>query len=104
MARIKKGDNVTVLSGRDKGKNGKILRVFTASHVALVERVNVVKHFEKKSQQNPAGGIVEREAPLPLAVLAPMCPRCNKAARISWSVTADGTKQRVCRRCKEILA
>ena len=102
--RVKKGDTVAVLSGRDKGKNGKILRVFSTAGVAVVERINLVKHFERKSQQNPAGGIVEREAPLPLAVLAPLCPRCNRGVRTGWSVAADGSKQRICRRCKDVLA
>ena len=103
MARLKKGDTVTVLRGRDKGKQGKILRIFTTAEGALVERVNLMKHFERKTQQNPAGGIVEREAPLPLAALAPVCPRCNRAARIGWLVAADGTRQRICRRCKTVM-
>ena len=100
MPRVKKGDLVGVLSGRDKGEQGKLLRVFPEAGTALVERINLLKHFERKSQQNPAGGIIEREAPLPLARLALICSRCNKPSRTSYSVAADGSKQRVCRRCK----
>ena len=103
MARLKKGDTVAVLSGRDKGKSGKVLRVWPDADVALVERVNVVKHFERKSQQHPSGGIIEREAPLPLSVLAPVCQRCKKPSRVGWTVSADGTKRRICRRCKEVI-
>ena len=103
MARVKKGDLVAVLSGKDRGKTGKVLRVWPAAGRALVERVNVVKHFERRSQQHPSGGIVEREAPLPLAKLAPVCPRCHKPARVAWTLTGDA-KQRICRRCREVLS
>ncbi|MBI4598301.1 MAG: 50S ribosomal protein L24 [Candidatus Omnitrophica bacterium] len=103
MSRIRKGDTVTVLRGRDKGKRGKILRVFGSADEALVERINLMKHFEQKSQQNPAGGIIEREAPLPLSALAIVCQRCNKPSRIGVRVGADGMKQRVCHRCKEVI-
>ena len=103
MARIKKGDLVSVLRGRDKGKSGKVLRLWPRREVALVERVNVMKHFERKSQQNPAGGIIEREAPLPMAALSLVCPRCKKPSRVGVSLAADGRKQRICRRCKEVI-
>jgi large subunit ribosomal protein L24 len=103
MARIKKGDLVTVLSGKDRGKTGKVLRVWPARDRALVERLNLVKHFERRSQQHPSGGVVEREGALALSKLAPVCPKCHRAARVGWSA-AGGDKQRVCRRCTEVLA
>ena len=104
MARIKKGDLVAVLSGKDRGKTGKVLRVWPERDAALVERVNLVKHFERKSQQHPAGGVIEREGAVALAKLAPVCPRCQKPSRIGWSVSGDGEKQRICRRCEGTLA
>ena len=103
MARIKKGDTVAVLWGRDKGKSGKVLRVWPEREVALVERVNLMKHFERKSQQHPAGGIVEREGPLPVSALSLVCPRCKKPSRVGVSLAADGAKQRICRRCNEVI-
>ena len=103
MARIKKGDTVAVLSGKDKGKTGKVLQVWPEAERALVERLNLVKHFERRSQQNQAGGIVEREGTLALAKLAPVCPRCHKPARVGWKVGGPGEKQRICRRCQEPL-
>ena len=103
MARVKKGDTVRVLSGKDRGKSGKVLRVWPEEGRALVERLNLVKHFERRSQQNPAGGIIEREGALALAKLAIFCSKCQQPARVSWSVGADGDKRRVCRRCKEVL-
>ena len=103
MAKLKKGDTVVVLSGKDKGKAGKILKVWPVEARALVERINLVKHFERRSQQNQAGGIVEREGALALSKLALQCPKCHKPSRVGWKVESDGTKQRVCRRCEEIV-
>ncbi len=104
MARIRKGDTVIVLSGKDKGKTGKVLQVRPENGRALVERLNLVKHFERPTQQNQAGGIVERESGLALSKLALVCPRCAKPARIGWVVSGDRAKQRLCRRCNEVLA
>jgi len=103
MARIKKGDTVTVLNGKDRGKTGKVLQVWPGRERALVERLNLVKHFERRSQQHQAGGVVEREGAIALSKLALVCPRCRRPARAGWSVSADGEKQRVCRRCREAL-
>lgn len=103
MARIKKGDQVYVLSGKDKGKTGKVLQVWPGAERALVERVNLMKHFDRRSQQNQAGGIVERESAMAISKLALFCAKCHKPARVCWSVSGDGAKQRVCRHCKEAL-
>ena len=103
MARIKKGDIVAVLSGKDKGKTGKVLRMWPDRGRALVERLNLVKHFERRSQQNQAGGVVEREGGIALSKLALVCPRCKKPVRIGWSVNGD-QKSRVCKSCNETLS
>ena len=104
MARIRKGDLVAVLSGKNRGKTGKVLRVWPEAGRAFVERVNLVKHFDRRGQQNQPGGIVEREGSLALAKLAVMCPRCKKGARVRWLASPDGTKQRICHRCQEVLS
>ena len=103
MARIKKGDTVAVLSGKDRGKTGKVLQVWPQRERALVEHVNLAKHFERRSQQNQAGGIIEREASVALSKLAVFCPKCRRASRAGWGVAKDGAKQRICRRCKDLL-
>ena len=103
MARIKKGDTVTVLSGKDRGKSGKVLQVWPERERALVERVNLMKHFERRSQQNQAGGVIDREVALPLSKLALTCPKCHRPSKVGWAVSASGEKQRVCRRCQGVL-
>ena len=102
MAKIRKGDTVAVLSGKDRGKTGKVLRVWPQAGTALVERLNLLKHFERRSQQNPSGGIIAREHALSLSKLALVCPKCKKPTRVGWSLSGDD-KQRVCRRCQEPL-
>ena len=99
MARVKKGDQVYVLSGKDKGKTGKVMQVWSAQERALVERINMLTHFERRTQQNPSGGVVQREGSLAVSKLALLCPKCQKPSRIGWAVAASGEKQRVCRRC-----
>ena len=103
MARIKKGDTVAVLSGKDRGKTGKVLQVWPERERALVERINLVKHFERRTQQNQAGGVIEREGAVALSKLAVFCPKCRRSCRVGWLIAGDGAKQRVCRRCKELL-
>jgi large subunit ribosomal protein L24 len=100
MARLKKGDQVYVLSGKDKGKTGKVLQIWPEQERALVERINLVTHFERKSQQNPSGGQVRREGSLAVSKLALFCQKCQKPSRVGWQAAASGEKQRVCRRCK----
>ena len=104
MLRIKTGDQVAVLAGKDRGKRGKVLRVFPKREVALVERVNLAKHFDRRTQANQAGGVVEREVAMPLAKLAVVCPRCSKPTRVGIRLstgTAGAVKQRACKRCRE---
>lgn len=103
MARVRKGDTVFVLSGKDRGKTGKVIRVWPGRHRALVERVNLVKHFERPRQQNQPGGIVEREGAIALAKLTPLCPKCRKPSRVGWKTSGEGEKRRICRRCHEVV-
>ena len=103
MARIRKGDTVAVLTGKDRGKRGKVLGMMPARGAALVERLNLVKHFERRTQADQPGGIVEREAPIALAKLALVCPRCDRPSRVGVRLSEGQVKQRVCRRCGEAI-
>ncbi len=103
MERIRKNDTVKVLSGKDRDKTGKVLRIFRVEERAIVEGLNMVKKHMRRSQQNPQGGIITREAPLHLAKLQPVCPRCNRPARVAFAVLKDGSRSRICVRCREAL-
>lgn len=101
MSRIKTGDQVAVLTGKDRGKRGKVLHVFPKQDEALVERLNLAKHFDRPTQTNQAGGIIEREVPLALSKLAVVCPRCSKPTRVGVRLIPGARKQRVCKQCHE---
>jgi large subunit ribosomal protein L24 len=96
---VKKGDTVVVLSGRDRGKQGKVLRVDATKGTAIVERVNFFKkHTRPNPQKNQQGGIVERETGIKVDKLQVVCPSCGEAARTGSHRTAEGVK-RFCRKC-----
>ncbi len=96
---VRKGDMVKVLSGKDRGKQGKVLRVSAAKGTAVVERVNFLKkHTRPNPQKNVAGGILEREAPIKLSNLQLICPSCNVPARTGYHRTEAGAS-RYCKKC-----
>ena len=98
--RIKKNDQVLVLSGREKGKRGRVLNVDRSEGRALVENVNFVKrHTKANPQKNIKGGILERESPLSLAVLMVVCKECQQPARLGVKTLDDGKKMRACKKC-----
>ncbi|MFH1996627.1 MAG: 50S ribosomal protein L24 [Candidatus Omnitrophota bacterium] len=102
IQKIKKNDTVYVLSGRDRGKTGRVLKIFAGGGRALVEGVNIVKkHTRKTSQNQQQAGIVEKEAAISLSSVAVFCKTCKKQTRIGVSVLADSSKVRFCKRCKE---
>ncbi|MBI5123958.1 MAG: 50S ribosomal protein L24 [Candidatus Omnitrophica bacterium] len=104
MQKIRKNDNVFVLSGKDRGKSGRVFRVSPDNGTALVEGINYVKKHTRKSQANPQGGIMQQENPIQVSNLALLCKTCSKPAHVGFSVLADGTKTRFCKRCKEAIS
>jgi large subunit ribosomal protein L24 len=102
-AHLKKGDNVVVLSGKDRGKQGKVLRVNATKGTAIVERVNFQKkHTRPNPQKNIKGGILERESAIRMDKLQVICPSCNEPARLGSHRTEEGNV-RFCRKCKANL-
>ena len=102
-ANIRKNDEVIVISGKDRGKKGKVLRVLPAKGTAIVERVNFFKkHQRPNPQKNVKGGILEREAPIRLSNLMVVCPSCGEPARLGRKVTDLGTV-RFCKKCDSEL-
>lgn len=99
--RIKKDDKVKVLTGKDKGKIGKVLRVNRKKGRIAVENVNVVKVHQKPSQANPQGGIVEKPLPINISNIMLMCNHCVKPTRIGIKQLENGKRVRVCKKCNE---
>lgn len=96
---VRKGDTVVVLAGKDRGKQGKVLRVIPTKGTAVVERINFLKkHTRPNPQKNVAGGILEREAPVKLSNLQVVCPSCNAPARTGTHKNETGTS-RFCKKC-----
>ena len=96
---VKKGDTVKILSGKDKGKTGEILRSIPQRQRVVVEKSNMVKKAMRPTQQNPQGGITTVEAPLHVSNVMLGCPNCKEATRTSKRVNEQGKKVRVCKKC-----
>ena len=100
--KIKKGDKVVVTTGRDKGKQGEVVRVLRSEERVLVQGVNMVKRHTAPSQMSP-GGIVEKEAPLHISNVAHIDPKSNKPTRVGFKVDKDGRKTRIAKRSGEAI-
>lgn len=99
---LRRGDTVKVMTGRDKGKTGKVLSI--EGRRLTIERVNVIKrHTRANPSKNIRGGILEKESPIDLSNVMVVCPGCGKHTRIGRNVLPDGTRTRVCRRCNTTL-
>jgi large subunit ribosomal protein L24 len=104
MPKIKKNDIVKILAGRDSGKTGKVLTVFPKKLKALVQGINMVKkHSRGKSSDQQQGGIIHKESSIDISNLMMICQKCSKATRVGFSKLSDGTKVRICKKCKEII-
>ena len=102
--RIRKDDLVAVLTGKDRGAQGKILKMLPDKGRAVVEGVNKIKRATRANpQKNIKGGIVEREASLHASNVQLVCPECSKMTRVGRKVLADGRKVRVCRKCDGVV-
>lgn len=101
--RIKKNDTVMVIAGKYKGKKGRVIRVMPSEEKVIVEKINIVKKHMKPSKKYTQGGIIEKEAPLHISKVMLLCPKCEKPTRIGAQVLADGSKVRVCKKCKEVM-
>lgn len=100
---IKKNDTVMIVSGVEKGKRGRVISVTSGGSRIIVEGVRMIKKHMKPSNQYKQGGIIEKEAPIQRDNLMLLCPKCNKATRISHSILANGKKVRRCRKCEEVM-
>ena len=95
---VKKNDTVVVLSGKDKGKKGKVLSVNPETRKVIVEGVNVASRHQKPRKQGEEGGIIKKETPIYSSKVMTVCPKCSKATRVAHKIV-DGKKVRVCKHC-----
>ncbi len=100
---VRRGDTVEVITGKYRGKRGKVLRVVPKHGRIIVEGLMVAKRHMKPTEKMPAGGIVEKEMPFVAGKAMLVCPRCGRAVRFGHRVLDDGTKVRICRHCSEII-
>jgi len=106
--RVRKNDQVLVLSGNYNGKKGKVLKVFPEQGRVIVEGVNFIKRHSRPTQQNPQGGIIEKEAPIHVSNVMVVCPKCTTPARMGKQIVYDEVRNRknsvrVCKNCGEML-
>ena len=101
--RIKKGDLVRIISGNDRGKEGKILKVFPEKNRIIVEKVNLIKRHTRASKDVPQGGIIEKEGPINASNVMLVCPNTGKQTRIGKDVLSDGSRARVSKKSGEML-
>ncbi|MBU0671241.1 MAG: 50S ribosomal protein L24 [Patescibacteria group bacterium] len=101
--KIKKGDTVKILQGKDKGKKGKVMQIFPKSERLVVEGANkMVKHLRPKSEKE-GGQKVEFDGPFAASNVILVCPKCNKPARIGYKIMENKKKERTCKKCNEII-
>lgn len=105
MLKIKRNDIVKVIAGKDKGKTGKVLRIFQKDNRALVEGISFIKRHSRQTRQDQKGGIIQKESPVQISNLILICKHCNKPTRVGIKIMSDGAgKVRLCKKCKEIIA
>lgn len=100
---VKRGDTVVILSGKDKGKRGKVLSAFPKKGTVIVEGVGVTAHHTKPRKQGESGGIVNKETPIRACKVMHVCPKCEKPTRVAHKIGEDGKKIAVCKKCGAAL-
>jgi large subunit ribosomal protein L24 len=101
---IRKNDNVVVITGKDRGKRGRVLKIVAEKNRLVVEGVNIIKrHTKPNPQRNIKGGLVEREAALHASNVQIVCPECGQPTRLGKKILGDGRKVRICRKCEGVV-
>ncbi|POZ92802.1 50S ribosomal protein L24 [Petrotoga halophila] len=103
MYKIKRDDTVIVISGKDKGKKSKVLRVIPKDKKVIVDNVNVVKKHQRPTQKMREGGIIEQPSPIDISNVMLVCPNCDQKTRVGFKFLEDGSKVRYCKKCGEIV-
>jgi large subunit ribosomal protein L24 len=97
--KIKKGDRVEVLTGKDRGKQGEVMRAIPAERKVIVDGVNVARKHQRATRATMQGGIIDKDMPIPVANVALICPSCGKRTRVGYKFDSSGAKSRTCKKC-----
>jgi large subunit ribosomal protein L24 len=97
--KIRKGDRVRVLSGKDRGKEGEVMRALPREGRVIVDGVNVARKSQRPTRTTQQGGIIDKDMPIQVSNVALVCPSCGKPTRVGFKVDASGGKVRVCKKC-----
>lgn len=100
--KLKKGDNIIVIRGKDKSRKGKIEKIFPKTDKVLIPGINVYKKHARQQSERKKGGIIEIVKPLPASNVALLCPKCNKPTRIGYQISKSD-KKRICRKCQSLI-
>ncbi len=103
LNKFKKGDMVKVLTGKDKGKTGKILKTIPAKERIIIEKINLIKKH-KRPDQKTKGGVVEKESSIHISKVGLLCNKCNTAVRVRNKLLEDGKKVRICSKCNDVIS
>ena len=101
--RLHSNDNVLIIKGRDRGKQGHITRVLVKQNKIVVEGINIVTRHQKPTGAFRQGGLIEKEMPIPVANVSLMCGHCSQPTRVAYRYLGDGTKARICAKCEEVI-
>jgi large subunit ribosomal protein L24 len=101
--KIRRDDLVVVLTGNDSGKRGRVLKVFPDKNKAIVQGINFRKKHTKPTKMRQQGGILEKEGQIHVSNLKVVCPKCGRPARTSTTLSADGKRERICKKCSEMI-
>jgi large subunit ribosomal protein L24 len=102
--KIRKGDRVRVLTGKDRGKEGEVMRALPRDRKVIVDGVNVAKKHQRPTRTTQQGGIIDKDMPIPVANVALVCPSCGKPTRVGYKFDSAGQKVRICRKCEGEIA
>ncbi len=102
LVRLKKGDMVKVLAGKDKGKTGKVLKALPEKGKVIIEKINIIKKHQRPDQKSK-GGVVEKEGSIHISKVGLLCNKCNTTVRIKSKILEDGKKVRLCSKCNDVI-
>jgi large subunit ribosomal protein L24 len=100
---IRRGDTVIATAGKDKGKTGKVLKIFPKENRLIVEGINYIKKHTRKTREEQTGGIIQKEGPIDISNLMLFCKKCNRPTRVGKTVLKDDRKERICKKCGETI-